>query len=381
MGHVRHAQLPGLTALLRAGAKREECGSEPGLSKWLIAQAQTAANRPPTAIEEDPPTQAAAPLPAQSASQPVDAATSRPEDWMDDSKLWQPGNVFDVQDPDAGEDEFFRVYVPAEYDPNKAWPVIFYYHALNEKPSTAAIRNATDAKRYIVVGMSYSKPGTDGSESFTGDVRIFHHVLTRLKEHLNVDEKKLYVSGFSKGGFTSCGLMRLLSPELAGAVVLGAGIGNRDGDWPDLTGKHIFIGVGEKDQYRDDATGPHFTRLGATVTLELWPDLDHAVGDLAGLRQWLIAQAGLADSVGPPDQVAGTVDADSSKLAAKPTPAPATQPADRSDPGRDANADPSAEQPAEQHISAIHIWTAAALVVVLLALVIRALTNRRSNVR
>jgi len=215
----------------------------------------------------------------------------RPEDGQDDKKPWQAGNIFDIKDKEVGEDGFFRVYIPKEYNKSKAWPVIFYYHGLGGMPSTSTIRSATEGKRYIVVGMSYSKPGLDSFELLsTVDVKIFHHVLAALKEKLNVDEKKLYVSGFSKGGFYSCELMKLL-PELAGAVVLGAGTGDRDDEWPDLTGKHMYVGVGEKDQYKHPGTKEHFTKHGATITIEEWPGLGHSVGDMTKLRKWLVTEA------------------------------------------------------------------------------------------
>jgi len=333
---VTHEQWPGLGHTI---------GDMTTLRKWLVAQAE---------------------LPNQSATQPASAAqpaatqpwAPRPEDYMDSTRLWQPGNVFDVQDPQAGEDGFFRVFVPADYDADTAWPVIFYYHGLTEKPSTAVIRQATDAKRYIVVGMSYGPSGLDG------DVQIFHHVLDSLKEHLNVDEKKLYLSGFSKGGFFSCELLRLLAADVAGIVVLGMGTDGGGREWPDLTGKHIFVGVGENDQYKNDATGPFFIGLGATVTLEQWPGIGHAVGDLAGLRAWLMAQAERPGEV--------------TRSAANPVVTPATQPARRTDGLAVEN---------ESTEASISYWMLGVaglgllVLAILIALIVSLATNRRSNVR
>jgi len=208
-------------------------------------------------------------------------------------QFWRPGKEYRVADSAVGTDGYFLVYVPEDYIPSEQWPVIFYYHGLGGRPTTTIIRQATNDRYCIVVGMSYHAPGMEGYQFMeTEDVRIFHHVLGRLKERLNVNERKLYLAGFSKGGFYTCGLLRLLAPELAGAIVLGAASKNIDAAWPDLTGKEVFIGGGQQDGYFEGADETHkrFIELGATVTFERWPDVGHWIGDTAGLRRWIFEQ-------------------------------------------------------------------------------------------
>ena len=220
-------------------------------------------------------------------------------------------------DPAAGTDGHFLVYVPADYTPNEKWPVIFYYHGMGGQPDTSLIRNISNGRYCIIVGMSYYSPGMKGYSFLeTKDVGILHHVLGILKQRLNVNNRKLYISGFSKGGFYTCEMLRLLSHELAGAIVLGAGSKNHDAKWPDLTGKEVFIGCGQEDNFIGfaKATQSRMEALGATVTFEQWLGVGHCVGDIAGLRKWLFEQT-----------VDRPIDTES-EFAEPPTPFPAVLP-------------------------------------------------------
>jgi len=207
--------------------------------------------------------------------------------------LWQRGQELRITDRAAGTDGCFLVYVPADYDSSEQWPVVFYYHGLGGRPDTSLIRRVAIDKYCIVVGMSYYAPGMGGYRFLgTEDVRILHHVLSTIKQHLSVNEKKLYVAGFSKGGFYACEMLRLLPREVAGAIILGAGSKSLDATWPDLAAKQVFIGCGRKDGFISSAvaTRERLAERGATVTFEQWPDVGHSVGDIAGLRKWLFEQ-------------------------------------------------------------------------------------------
>jgi dienelactone hydrolase len=208
-------------------------------------------------------------------------------------QLWQSGQELRINDRAAGTAGCFLVYVPADYDSSEEWPVVFYYHGLGGRPDTSTIRRVANNKYCIVVGMSYYAPGMAGYRFLeTEDVRILYHVLSTIKQHLNVNEKKLYVAGFSKGGFYACEMLRLLPRELAGAIILGAGSKSLDATWPDLAAKEVFIGCGREDGFIGSAmaTQECLADRGATVTFEQWPDVGHSVGDIAGLRKWLFEQ-------------------------------------------------------------------------------------------
>lgn len=209
------------------------------------------------------------------------------------SQPWEAGKEIRVDDPAAGTDGYFLVHVPADYDPNERWPMVFYYHGLGGRPDADRISRVMLDKYCIVVGMSYYAPGMEGYRFLeTEDVRILRHVLAAIKKHLSVNDKRLYVAGFSKGGFYTCEMLRQLSDLLAGVIVMGAGSKSLDAPWPSLAGKEVFIGCGEKDPFNGaaKATRDRLAALGATVTFDEWPQVGHAVGDAAKLRIWLFEQ-------------------------------------------------------------------------------------------
>ena len=206
---------------------------------------------------------------------------------------WQPGKEYHVSDPAAGADGYFLAYVPADYDPSEKWPMVFYYHGLGGRPETNTISRIVEGKYCIVVGMSYYAPGMEGYRFLeTEDIRIFHRVLEIIKQRLSVNDRRLYVAGFSKGGFYTCEMLRQLSGELAGAIVLSAGSKSLDASWPSLAGKEVFIGCGQEDHFlaTAKATQQCMEAFDATVTFEQWPQVGHSVGDVAGLRKWLFEQ-------------------------------------------------------------------------------------------
>lgn len=206
---------------------------------------------------------------------------------------WEPGKEMRIEDARAGTDGYFLVHVPSDYNSREKWPVVFYYHGLGGQPNTSLIKKIAASRYCIIVGMSYYAPGMQGYKfRETEDVRIIKHVLNVLKQYLVVDDSRLFVAGFSKGGFYSCEMLRILPQMFAGGIIFGAGSKSLKADWPMLHGKEIFMGCGEKDRFRAAATSTrdHFRNLGATVTFEEWPNTGHNVGDVAKVRRWLFEQ-------------------------------------------------------------------------------------------
>jgi len=138
--------------------------------------------------------------------------------------------------------------------------------------------------------MSYFAPGIEGFCTLESeDTKIVHFVLAALKERLSVDDKKLYAAGFSKGGFYSCELLRLMPDVFAGAIVFGGGTGDPQAEWQAMAGKEVFIGCGAEDRYLETAqrARDRLTALGAQVTYEEWPELGHTIGDTTSVQKWL----------------------------------------------------------------------------------------------
>jgi len=205
-----------------------------------------------------------------------------------------PGREFKVIDPDSGESGYYLLYVPEDYRPDRRWPVVVYYHGLNGLPQTDLFRSALGGKGFLVVAMEYYKRGMEGYQYMTTeDVRILHHVLDSLGKKVRIDRTRLFVAGFSKGGFYASGLLCELPRFWRGAVILGAGMRSEPAHPDALAGKPIFIGCGTRDFLVKNVTeaADTYRRLGCDVTFESWPDRGHSVPEDNGIGRWLLQHA------------------------------------------------------------------------------------------
>jgi aryl carrier-like protein len=189
--------------------------------------------------------------------------------------------------------------LPENHDPAKKWPAVFYYHGTGGQPSTKLIRQHTGPRDWIVVGMTYSFPGafTHTPENLEKERVILRRVRDQLATRHGLDPKRLFVSGFSQGGWMS-GLLFQAEPSLAGAVILGAGHMREitPKPAPVAPGTPLFLGVG-----RLDGTYPFalkgrlfFSKLGAAVTMETWIDLAHEfpTDGSPALKEWFTLRNG-----------------------------------------------------------------------------------------
>lgn len=204
--------------------------------------------------------------------------------------------------------------LPANHDPAKSWPAVFFYHGTGGHPTTKMIREHTGAEDWIIVGMTYTKPGpfTYTPENLEKELVILRTVRDQLSQSQGLDPKRVYVSGFSMGGWMS-GMFFQADRSLAGAVILGAGhmheVTSRAG--PLKAGTPLFIGVG-----RVDGTYPFalkarlfFGKQGAEVRMETWEGLGHEFPKAGspGLKEWFALRNG-----GTPE--AAALDAEYAKI-------------------------------------------------------------------
>ena len=117
----------------------------------------------------------------------------------------------------------YSIFVPKDYDPKSPYPLVFYLHGGgkgrthpsqghrnmlsgrltdNKRSSDAGYsRNMPDSKGYILV--SPVKPIAYWRAS------VFKRLVAHVKSKVNIDENRIYVTGFSMGGqgtwFVACG--------------------------------------------------------------------------------------------------------------------------------------------------------------------------------
>lgn len=194
--------------------------------------------------------------------------------------------------------ERVQIVFPENYDPSRKWPAVFYYHGTDGKPATDLMRAHTGDQDFFVVGMTYVQRGsfTYSEESLEAEWRILHSVRNHLATKWNLDPKRVYVAGFSKGGWMS-GFLLQRDPDLAGAVILGAGHIHSIREAPRKFRERtpVFLGIGRKDgNYPFSLRAVVFYRpLNVETTLETWHGLGHEFppDGSPALRQWLALEA------------------------------------------------------------------------------------------
>jgi predicted esterase len=233
-----------------------------------------------------------------------------------DEPKFVPGEEvrIDTDNERIGNDHFI-VYVPTDYTQEKSWPVIFCYHGTGGKPTTWPMRQATRGEGFIVIGMGYFPPPkgkiTRGqySKYVKSERRSVLEVKRYVREHLNIDEKRLSVSGFSRGGWHTARLLESGPKVWAGAVIFAAGRSRNvnavttAANKSALRGKPIYIGAGENDVNLKSAkkAAAYYRQLGAEVTFEEFEGLGHGFDPTGSqiLYNWLVANGSAQETKSP----------------------------------------------------------------------------------
>ena len=187
-----------------------------------------------------------------------------------------------------------RVLLPEEWTPGQKWPALVYYAGTGGAADVETMRRHTGGCDFIIVGMP---PRDDGAfrytpESLQLEQAALGEVRDRLAAEADLDPARLYVAGFSKGGWMS-GLLLAHTPWLAGGCVMGGGWIEHQHEPPGkfVRPVYIYVGDGRLDGNYPPSlrAGREFATLGARVTLDVWPETGHALprGGAEGLRQWL----------------------------------------------------------------------------------------------
>lgn len=229
-----------------------------------------------------------------------------------DVPVFTPGSEvrIDIKDKGIGGDHFL-VYVPSDYTDKQDWPVIFIFHGMHGQPNTWPFRQITNGEGYILIGMEYILQGQsqltkkEYVDYFRRERKSILEVKRYIVKHLRIDEKRLFVTGMSKGGWHTSSILESSPKVWAGAVILAAGrshnvnlITNQNNK-NSLRDKPIYIGAGEKDGNLDAArkAALYYENLGAKVTLEVYEGAEHAFDHTAPkkLYSWLLANSAVGE--------------------------------------------------------------------------------------
>jgi len=191
------------------------------------------------------------------------------------------------------------VYLPTNTATGRTWPLLVHYHGADGRANVETWRRYTRGRDWVLLGMEYSERGArrrspqQQRRTLAAESRNLHRAVAFLAEEVGIDSDRIYLAGFSKGGWWASMLGEYEIERIAGMIILGAGRPRTERALPrELNGKPIYIGVGSEEINWMPArrAAVVYRRMGARVSFEEFAGLGHAVPDHApGLADWLEA--------------------------------------------------------------------------------------------
>ena len=112
--------------------------------------------------------------------------------------------------------------IPQAYEPERPWPLILAYHPSGGS-GTSFLHYVErvlgdEIERFVVAAPSrYRQTGVDAPPPFTNEHAI---VMDTVRRKVHVDSDRVYVLGYSLGGYTAWTLAMLNADRLAGVIAL-----------------------------------------------------------------------------------------------------------------------------------------------------------------
>ena len=189
----------------------------------------------------------------------------------------------------------YIVYTPPAYDsqPQQAFPVVFNFHGggmtMAEQMLYTQMNRTADAHRFIVVypqGIKQDWNVGFGMDYLTGtdDVGFTQAMLDKLRQDYRIDERRVYATGLSRGGFFALRLAAEMPQQFAAVASVGAPMPEPVLAHHQYQGKAgVLLIHGTADQvvqYEGKATG----YLSAAATLRYWADVNGITAALPPAR-------------------------------------------------------------------------------------------------
>lgn len=160
-----------------------------------------------------------------------------------------------------GVERRYQVYVPRDYDPSVAWPVILFLHGSGERgedgvrPTQVGLGGALrwNPDRWPAIVVFPQIPWGDAWSSPSGCVALATLAAAQVEFH--TDPERVYLTGVSLGGLGTWQLA-YENPEMFAAAVPVCGFVARDGE------RARFV--------PDDVDDPHAEVAGRLAWLPMW---------------------------------------------------------------------------------------------------------------
>ncbi len=196
-------------------------------------------------------------------------------------RAMRPGWLSRTASVGAGDERYdakFFIRIPRGYDPERSYPLLLAAHGKEgDGKSIGAMMLhllGGQAENYVIVA-----PNLPGPRHFSGrdyQEEAFLNALAWARVHLNIDDDRIYVSGYSLGGHMGWHLATMFPHLFAGAVPM-AGVPWFEGAkvtstlyLENLANLHLWAIWGEKDAPDPPALGnANFCRAAAARLKEL----------------------------------------------------------------------------------------------------------------
>jgi hypothetical protein len=163
----------------------------------------------------------------------------------------------------------YAVYSPSYYTPDKAWPVIYIFEpAARGVLPVRLFKAAAERWGYIIVSSNNSK---NGNWQLVFDAADAMFVDTA--EKFNIDQSRIYTSGFSGGARSAIAVARLTG-QVAGIIGCGAGSPNPKEYLLNTSNKVPYVGiVGDVDMNYMEMKSQEksFNQMGIENLRLTWP--------------------------------------------------------------------------------------------------------------
>ena len=133
--------------------------------------------------------------------------------------------------------ESYSLYLPAGYSPDKKWPILYAYDpGAQGKIPVERYKAIAERYGYIVAGSNNAQNGP-----WEPILRAVNAVWLDTHSRFAIDEKRVYVTGFSGGARVASRLPKLSRAAIAGVIACGAGLAV--GEKPEDLGGACYCGV------------------------------------------------------------------------------------------------------------------------------------------
>jgi tetratricopeptide (TPR) repeat protein len=116
-------------------------------------------------------------------------------------------------------DQRYSLYLPASYDKKTKWPVIMIFDPGGNGADAVKVFRIAGERYGYILACSYNSRNGPLYDNFTA----VNYMLSDLVKRFNLDEKRVYVSGFS-GGSRAALALASLNNFIAGVIGCGAGL-------------------------------------------------------------------------------------------------------------------------------------------------------------